>query len=59
MEGEVVTLQDLFVFEITGEDAQGRVLGRHRSTGLRPKFWDRAKYFGQERDLAEALEEIP
>jgi pilus assembly protein CpaF len=56
MEGDVVTLQDLFVFEIEGEDAQGRVLGRHVSTGLRPKFWDHAKYFGLERELAEALE---
>jgi pilus assembly protein CpaF len=56
MEGDVVTLQDLFVFEIDGEDAQGHVLGRHVGTGLRPKFWDHAKYFGLERELAEALE---
>ncbi|MBF0324599.1 MAG: CpaF family protein [Alphaproteobacteria bacterium] len=57
MEGEVVTLQDLMVFEITGEDAQGRILGRHRFTGLRPGFWERARYFGRERELAEALED--
>ena len=56
MEGEVVTLQDLFVFEITGEDAQGRITGRHRFTGLRPGFWDRVRYFGKERELAEAME---
>jgi pilus assembly protein CpaF len=56
MEGEVVTLQDLFVYEITGEDAQGRITGRHRFTGLRPGFWDRVRYFGKERDLAEAME---
>lgn len=56
MEGDVVTLQDLFVYEFEGEDAQGRVLGRHRSTGLRPHFWDKARYFGLERRLAEALE---
>ena len=55
MEGEVVTLQDLFVFEITGEDSQGKIIGRHVPTGLRPKFWDRARYFGKERELAEAL----
>jgi len=59
MEGEVVTLQDLFVFEITGEDAQGKIIGRHLPTGLRPKFWDRARYFGKERELAEALAETP
>lgn len=55
MEGEVITLQDLFVFEFEGEDSRGRVLGRHRSTGLRPAFWDRARYYGLERDLAAAL----
>ena len=56
MEGDVVTLQDLFVYEITGEDAQGRITGRHRFTGLRPGFWDRVRYFGKERELAEAME---
>ncbi len=55
MEGEVVTLQDLFVFEITGEDAAGRVVGRHHFTGLRPSFWDQARYFGKERELAEIM----
>ena len=43
MEGDVVTLQNLIVYEITGEDANGRILGRHRSTGIaRPRFWERA-----------------
>ncbi len=55
MEGDVITLQDLFVYEIEGEDAQGRIVGRHRPTGIRPNFWERARYFGRERDLAEAL----
>ena len=56
MEGDVVTLQDLFVYEISGEDQQGRIVGRHRFTGLRPTFWDRARYFGKERELAEIME---
>ena len=48
MEGEVVTLQNLIVFEITGEDAQGKIIGRHRSTGIaRPRFWERAEYYGE------------
>ena len=51
MEGEVVTLQDLFIYEIQGEDASGRIVGRHKFTGLRPAFWDQAKYFGREREL--------
>jgi pilus assembly protein CpaF len=40
MEGDVIITQDLFVYEMTGEDAQGNLIGRHRSTGIgRPRFW--------------------
>jgi pilus assembly protein CpaF len=56
MEGDVVTLQNLIVYEVTGEDANGKILGRQRSTGIaRPHFWDRAFYYGEEGRLAEAL----
>jgi pilus assembly protein CpaF len=56
-EGDVVTLQDLFMYEIIGEDANGRIIGRHRSTGIgRPRFWDRARYYGEEERLAAALD---
>ena len=55
MEGDVVTLQDLYTFEIQGEDQNGKLIGEHKPTGLRPSFWDRAKYFGREQDLVEAL----
>ncbi len=41
MEGEVVTLQDLFVFEHEGIDEMGRIRGRLRPTGLRPKSYER------------------
>ncbi len=57
MEGEVVITQDLFIYDVLGEDENGRVLGRHRSTGIaKPHFWDRARYYGEEVRLAEALE---
>jgi pilus assembly protein CpaF len=57
MEGDVIITQDLFVYEIVGEDANGKIIGRHRSTGIaRPHFWDRARYYSEERRLAEALE---
>jgi len=57
MEGDVIITQDLFVYEIVGEDAKGNVLGRHRSTGIgRPRFWERARYFGEEHRLAAALD---
>jgi pilus assembly protein CpaF len=56
MEGEVVTLQNIIVFDITGEDANGKLIGRHRSTGIaRPRFWERAEYYGETGRLAEAL----
>jgi pilus assembly protein CpaF len=56
LEGEVVTLQDLFIHEILGEDANGRISGRHRSTGIaRPRFWHKACYFGEEKRLTETL----
>ncbi len=58
MEGDVVTLQDIVVYDIVGEDDTGKVVGRHKSTGLRPSFWDRARYFGLEDVLAEAMEEL-
>jgi pilus assembly protein CpaF len=56
MEGDVVTLQNLIVFEITGEDANGKLIGRHRSTGIaRPRFWERAEYYNETEKLSRAL----
>ncbi len=58
LEGDVVITQDLFVYDIVGEESDGRLIGRHRSTGIgRPKFWDRARYYGEEKRLAAALDE--
>lgn len=57
LEGDVIITQDLFTYEILGEDAKGNVIGRHRSTGVgRPRFWDRARYYGEEKRLAAALD---
>jgi pilus assembly protein CpaF len=41
MEGDVVTLQDVFVFEKRGLSPEGRVLGRFAATGIRPKFYEK------------------
>jgi len=41
MEGDMVTLQDIFVFEKRGVSAEGKVLGRFCATGIRPKFSDK------------------
>jgi pilus assembly protein CpaF len=59
MEGDTIITQDLFVFDMTGEDATGKILGHHRATGIgRPRFWDRARYYGEEHRLATALDAI-
>jgi pilus assembly protein CpaF len=57
MEGEVVTMQDLFHLEFLGEDDNGKLITRQKSTGLRPKFYDRARQFGVEQLVLDAMEE--
>jgi len=57
MEGDVIITQDIVLYNIKGEDANGRLTGEHVSTGIgRPHFWDRARYYGEEQRLATALE---
>ena len=46
MEGEMVTMQDIFYFEQTGIGETGEVLGRYRASGIRPKFLSRLKAYG-------------
>jgi pilus assembly protein CpaF len=46
MEGDVVSLQDIFLFEQKGVGPNGEVLGHHRATGIRPRFADRLKAAG-------------
>ena len=57
MEGEVVSMQDLFRFEYEGEDEFGRIIGRQKSTGLRPIFYERARTYGLEKKLIEVMAE--
>jgi pilus assembly protein CpaF len=57
MEGDVPILQDLFVYQIDGEDAQGRIIGHHRATGIaKPKMWHRARYYREDGALSATLE---
>ena len=46
MEGQTVTLQDVFLFQQTGVDARGKVMGQVVSTGLRPRFISRIEAAG-------------
>ncbi|MBX6740661.1 MAG: CpaF family protein [Acetobacteraceae bacterium] len=56
MEGEVITMNDIFTFEYLGDDTTGRVLGRYVTPKLRPSFIDRLRYFGLDQAWMEALQ---
>ena len=48
MEGEAITMQEIFQFERTGVDREGKVIGRFRPTGIRPRFSERLKSYGMQ-----------
>lgn len=56
MEGEVVTMQDLFTYEYQGEGRDGLLLGTFRAAPVRPYFIKRAAYFGLDRALLAAMQ---
>jgi pilus assembly protein CpaF len=60
MEGEVITLQDLFVFEKRGLSPEGRVIGRFAATGIRPRFHEKLLAAGivLRPDLFDEAEEV-
>ncbi len=57
MEGEVVTMQDLFVLDYQGEDDQGKLICTQKPSGLRPKFFDRTRQYNVDHLVLEAMEE--
>ena len=46
MEQDIITLQDILLFEKTGISESGKVVGRFRATGIRPKFYERLRTCG-------------
>jgi pilus assembly protein CpaF len=46
MEGDIISMQEIFRFEQTGIDADGKVQGHFCATGVRPRFSDRLRMFG-------------
>jgi pilus assembly protein CpaF len=48
MEGETITMQEIFLYERAGVDSQGQVIGRFRPTGIRPRFAERLKASGMQ-----------
>jgi pilus assembly protein CpaF len=57
MEGDVVTMNDIFQLETDGEDPDGRLYGHYRTSRARPGFQTRLAYFGLERAWVSAMED--
>jgi len=58
IEGETQLLNDIFKFEVTGESATGKLIGRYEVSRIRSTFSERLQYFGLDRAWAHALDEI-
>src|SRR5260221_9248729 len=57
LEGDTIVTQDLFLYDLLGEDSNRKLIVCHRSTGIvRPRLWDRARYYNEEKRLAAALD---
>ena len=48
MEGDTITMQEVFIYERKGVDKEGRVIGRFKPTGVRPRFSERLKVYGMQ-----------
>jgi len=57
LEGEVITMNEVFTFEYQGEDASGRIRGHWVTPAIRPGFMDRLQYFGLGEAWMRALQE--
>ncbi len=55
MEGDLITMQDLFVFVPEKEDDSGKIVGQFKWTGIMPKFIRRVAYYGEQENLSKAL----
>lgn len=55
VEGDIITMQELYLYKYKGEDAGGKLVGSYDSTGLRPKFMEKASYFGLDKALLEVM----
>ncbi len=60
MEGDVITMQEIFLFEKLGITQDGKVIGRFRATGVRPKVCERLKTAGvhMPADMFEGVTEV-
>ena len=58
LEGDVITTNDIVLFEFREEDVHGRISGSYRSTQAVPKFKSRLAYYGLEQAWAEAMRQL-
>lgn len=56
MEGSIISTQDLITYEVQGEGADGKVQGRFKLTGLRPRFSEKLRQFDMEERFFRLLE---
>jgi pilus assembly protein CpaF len=59
VEGEMVLMNDIFQYVMTGEDANGRIKGSYKVSKARPSFIDRLAYFGLDKQWMQVLTEEP
>jgi pilus assembly protein CpaF len=59
LEGDVITMNEVFTFVFEGEDANGNLLGHYMSPRTRPSFSEKLRYYGLERAWMDALQEMP
>lgn len=57
MEGEVITMNTVFEFEVRGEDRDGRLFGNYKVSHVAPAFLPRLSYFGMEKAWQAAIED--
>jgi pilus assembly protein CpaF len=58
IEGDVITTNDIALFDFKDEDSQGRIVGDYHSTQAIPKFKSRLAYFGLDRAWAESMRQV-
>jgi len=58
LEGDIITTNDIALFEFEREDPQGRIIGHYRGYSVRPSFQTRLDYYGLGRPWATASQEV-
>ena len=57
MEGDVIAINDIFALELTGQDRDGRLIGKYHRSRIAPSFAPRLIYFGLDKAWQEVMAE--